>query len=372
MLKANVILAIVVLGAVGSLVAITAGGEAATAPAAGPHWVAIGAESYPADLGEGFKAESLGISSLVADRVSGDVYLLGWGHGVLRSSDGGKTFLRVDGGKVTGPKCGSHTGYSMQISPLGKKIAVFNMYNAKGPSGYSLDGGATWEEFAHATRDRDFELGAFDWDSKAVLAVPHESNNGLYFSTDAGKTWTQLEKSGGNRPCSKAEIVGLGVLGPKTLLVGYTDRIERSDDAGKSWTKVSDFGAAGQAVRFKEKIWWLTRPGNENKKQGVLTSTDEGKTWAIQGSALPEDSGDVWFGPMFGKDENHIVVAGKKGFFETTDGCKTWKLVTPLPARYDLTWLWRGAAWDPIHDTFYVYNRQKALMKYERAAPSPE
>lgn len=348
------------------LCAVSAGGGMAST-ADDPQWVAIGSASYTGDLGAKFNADRLTLCTIFADRVSGDAYLLGWGEGLLKSSDGGTNFVRVDDGQISGSGCGPHSGYSAQISPLGAKIAVFNMFNAPGPSGYSLDGGVTWEEFAHAMHDRDFELGAFDWESKAVLAVPHESNNGLYFSANAGAGWTQLAKSGGNGDCSKPEILGLGVLGPKTLLAGYVNRIERSADAGRTWAKVSDFGSVGQAVRFKDKVWWLTRPGNG--KQCVLTSIDEGVTWAAQGSPLADSAGAVWFGPMFGTDESHIVVAGTKGFFETTDGCKTWKLAAPLPDGFGMKFLHCGAAYDPIHRMFYAYNFDKALMRYQRTAP---
>lgn len=333
----------------------------------GPQWVAVAADSYKGDLGAGFKGDKLGMCAVFADRVSGDAYLLGWGEGLLKSSDGGGLFTRVDDGQISGPGCGPSTGYAAQISPLGRKIAVFNMFNSAGPSGYSLDGGDTWEEFARAMHDRDFELGTMDWESKAVLAVPHESNNGLYFSANAGRKWTQLAKSGGNGDCSRPEILGLGVLGAQTLVVGYVDHIERSADAGRTWAKVSNFGSVGHAVRFAGRVWWLTRPGNGT--QCVLTSVDEGLTWAAQGSPFPEDAGDLWFGPLFGSDENHIVVVGTKGFFETTDACKTWNRVASLPGGFAMKWMDCGAAFDPVHRVFYAYNRNKALMKYARPAP---
>jgi photosystem II stability/assembly factor-like uncharacterized protein len=367
MAKAHGSLAAILASAVCGLLVASAGIDLACA-ADDTGWVAVGADSYHGDLGAKFDAGKLGMCTVFADRVSGDAYLLGWEHGLLKSTDGGHTFARVDDGQVSGSNCGPSTAYSAQISPLGQKIAVFNMFYAhKGPSGYSLDGGVTWEEFAHAPHDRDFELGAFDWESKAALAVPHESNNGLYFSANGGKAWTQLAKSGGNRPCKEAQIVGLGVLGPKTLLVGYVNRIERSEDAGETWVKVSDFGSVGQAVRFADRIWWLTRPGNG--KQGILTSVDEGRAWGLQGSPLPDDAGEVWVGPFFGKDENSIVVAGTQGFFATSDGCRTWTKIAPLPGRFDMKWMGCGATYDPIHGILYACNRGNALMKYQLARP---
>ena len=361
MLKTYSHLAAVGLTVLSSLVALSTATEGAS-PAENAGWVAV--------------TEKLGGTTVFADRTTGDAYLLRWNRGLLRSGDGGKTFERVDGEKICRPNSGPHTGYSAQISANGKKIAVFNFWTGTmAPSGYSLDGGETWQQFGNATRDRDWEFGAMDWDSGTAMAVPHETNNGLYVSTDAGKTWTELDKSGGNADSLRPTILGLGVLGPKALLVGYADRIERSADGGKSWTKVSDFSATGQAVKFKNKAWWLTRPSAQNvypgyatpARQSVIVSDDQGKTWSAHGTPLPANAQGAWFGPLFGKDENHIVVAAGRGFYETTDGCKTWKLAARLPDGYDLKWIWRAATWDPIRDIFYVFNVNKPLMKYHRA-----
>ena len=313
-------------------------------------------------------------SSIVTDRTNGDTYLFQWGSGVSKSTDGGLTFTRVDDGKIGSAGCGPHTGYSAQISPDGNKLAVFNMWNEKGPSGYSMDSGASWQQFGHASRDRDWEFGAMDWDTGTVLAVAHESNNGLYLSNDMGSTWVELDKSGGNQDCHRPVILGVGALGKEALLVGHQDRIERSEDGGNTWSKVSDFSATGKAIQFDGKVWWLTRPLPTHEyfgyyspeQQSVIVSEDEGRTWSAVGTALPERTNGVWFGPLFGEDSNHIVVVGGRGFYETTDGCESWELVAELPSGYDLTWIWRGASWDPIRNIFYIYNLGKELMKYQR------
>jgi len=322
--------------------------------------------------------EKVGGSAIFVNRTTGDFNLLQGGTGLRRSFDHTlDVFTRMDGGRICGPSCGPHTGYSLQFSTDGQKIAVFNFWHSgkSGPSGYSVDGGKTWEQFGHAKpgQNRDWEFGAMDWDSKTVLAVPHETNNGLHVSTDSGKTWTELDKIGGDKDILRPEILGVGVLG-KALLVGYVDRIERSEDTGKSWTKVSDLSATGHVVKFEGRAWWLTRQSPQNRYQGyarprrqsVIVSDDDGKTWSTHGTPLPANAQGAWYGPLFGKDQNHIVVVAGRGFYETTDACKTWKLVVRLPDGFDLKWIWRDAAWDPIHHIFYVFNVGKPLMRYQR------
>ncbi|MBI3829491.1 MAG: beta-propeller fold lactonase family protein [Planctomycetes bacterium] len=320
--------------------------SAACACAEDGQWVGVWLDGYKDGVNAGFDPEKL--SAVVGvDRTSGDVFLCGWFIGVWKSSDGGKSFARVDKGKITGPGCGPIQPNSIQISPEGKKIAIFNMWNSQGPSGYSLDGGGTWESFANVGRDWDF--GAMDFESKTALGARHEFD-GLHLTVDGGKTWTQLKKS-------RADpwLTGLGALGPDTLLAATEYLIERSEDGGKTWTKISDLGGTGPVVRFKDKLWWL---GGAHKKT-VLESADQGKTWAVAGAPLPAN---CVAGPLFGKDENHVVVATNEGFYESTDGCKTWKLAVPLPEDCPL----RGAAFDPVHDTFYATSTNRPLMKFVR------
>jgi hypothetical protein len=340
----------------------------AGAAASQPAWVALGKDVFAEAKFDPRNSYMMP----AADRTTGDVFLFGWGvgMGVWKSSDGGKSFTHVDGGKINGNLawCGPLCGYSVHISPEGKKIAVFTMYVGPatpppGLAGYSLDGGATWTSFTSI--DRNFNFGAMDWDSQSVVGVQHEGSRGLFFTVDAGKTWTRVRDEG--------DCTGVGVVGQNTLLLGIQDRIERSEDGGKTWKKVSDLGPAlGPMLKFKNSLWWLSE-----SNKSVIVSGDQGKTWAVQGEALPTIP---VVGPFFGKDESHIVVATQAGFYETTDGCKNWKLAVALPEGYTLkrreglngngSAQQGTAAFDPVHDAFYYIFPGKALMKYCRSAPA--
>jgi len=328
---------------------------AADAPAArdakdAANWITLWQDAFK-DKPDPFDPEKV-VALAFVDRTTGDAFLSMWDYGVWKSTDAGETFARVDGGKISGKGCGP-ISHSVQMSPEGKKIAVFNMNNGPGPSGYSLDGGRTWESFASVGRNWDF--GAMHWGSGTTLAARHE-DDGLHLSLDAGKTWTRLARSRGN-----PFVTGLGVVGPKALLIATGNTIERSTDDGNTWVKVSDLGGLGPALCLSGKIWWLSGEA----KRSVIFSADQGTTWSVQGGRLPAPAVS---GPQFGKDENHIVVVAKEGFYETTDGCKTWKLVVPVPDDFTL----QSAAFDPVHDVFYLVclnlaNRARSVMEYERS-----
>jgi len=281
-------------------------------------------------------------TGVVVDRTTGDTFVLIPGQGIWRTADKGATFKRVDGGKIGG-RC--ETGWTIHMDPGGKRMVCFML---DGPSGYTLDGGKTWSGLAGMGRGWDY--GAVDWtasEPKVIFALRHETGGELYSSKDLGKTWKKV----GTDP----KIQGLGVVDAETLLLHREKGIERSTDGGATWTKVSDLNPRSRvAVLFQGAVYWVG-------PAGLIASKDKGRTWEVQGSAV-----DAVMGPFFGKDERHAIVVGKKGFFETTDGGKTWKDAAALPdpeCRVD----WYGNyAWDPVGNVFYFANMGRPAWKYER------
>ncbi|HZK82120.1 MAG TPA: hypothetical protein VFC46_13655, partial [Humisphaera sp.] len=72
------------------------------------------------------------------------------------------------------------------------------------------------------------------------------------------------------------------------------------------------------------------------------------------------------FGPVFGKDDKQIVVVGKEGFSESTDGGATWKVVAPLPAGFTVNRVGPNYAWDTVHDVFYASSMGKPAYAFQR------
>jgi hypothetical protein len=258
--------------------------------------------------------------ALAVDGATGNLFISRWFTGVWVSSDKARTFARVDGGKISGG--GPFSCYAMLASPDGGKLAVFNMNNKPGPSGYSLDGGKTWESFESVGRNWDY--GAVDWDSKTILAFRHE-DNGVHRSTDMGKTWSQLE-------LKRGDLTGAGVFGPEELVISGWTGIQRSDDGGKTWAKVAPLPCTGTLQVHKGVGYWLCNRWTKDKKwSAVMVATkDKGKTW--QELSKPLEDTMFCSGPFFGKDEKHLVVATLKEIVESVDGGATWKKVADYPA----------------------------------------
>ena len=301
-----------------------------------------------------------GTGGVTVDRSNGDVYVVVTGkeifkergQGVWKSTDQGATFARVDGNVIAG-RC--ETGYGLCHDPNGKRLYCFML---DGQSGFTLDAGKTWEPLGKVNRGWDF--AAVDWSvekPQTIFGFEHENGGKIHLSSDGGKTWTKL----GEFPKdARGQTFGVGVVDAKTLVrwSSTAGGIERSLDTGATWTKVSDEMPQGHVmVVFKGVCYWVGQ-------KGLLVSKDKGATWASQGQPVSA----AW-GPYFGKDEKHIVVAGKGGVQETTDGGQTWSLVAPLPDPFKNPpgpgWF-LNFAFDPVNNLFYASWMGKPTYRYKR------
>ena len=191
-------------------------------------------------------------AGVAVDPASGDVYMIVTGQGVWKSTDTGKSFARVDGGKVGG-RC--ETSFALNVDSGGKRLACFML---DGKCAWSGDSGQTWNAFTDVGRNWDY--AAVDWSAdavKTIFAALHESGGQVMFSSDGGKTWNKLFKD-----AEFDKSGGLGIFDERTLV--YTQKgkgIQRSTDAGQTWTKIADREPIGRLVTHSQRQSLLAREG---------------------------------------------------------------------------------------------------------------
>jgi hypothetical protein len=299
--------------------------------------------------------------ALALDRLSGNLFAAAWrSRGILASSDLGKTFTRADGNCAAG---NPFSAYSLFAAADGGKIAAFSS-QAGTLSGHSLDGGKTWTSWAKVGA-MGLDYGAIDWDSGAILAMPHEEYK-AYYSPDLGKTWSKLQldyPGGTNKPHQVGKHQhyqpGVGAFGAAELVFS-DDCIKRSEDAGKTWAKVADYCCQGPVQVFKGTGYWLAKKEEEGKWSGVLLATkDKGKSWTPVGSPIDNGASTYLTVPRFGKDEKHILAAAAAGIVESTDGGATWKVAVRYPEAVKLSSPFVDTGdcfeYDPARDAFYMF-----------------
>lgn len=307
-------------------------------------WVDISAKVIQSLASEGKKIGYPGkTAGIVVDRITGNVFMVIPDQGIWRSSDHGNSFTRIDDGKIGG-RC--ETGFALNFDPLGKRLACFML---DGPSGYTLDGGKTWQLMK--ANQRGWDAGSVHWSAEKtanIFALRHECGGEVYTSNEMGKSWKLKGKA----------FASVGIFDARTFVATREKErgIFRTTDGGESWTKVSELQPAGDIRILNGAAFWTSG-------KGLLESRDRGTTWSIQGEEV-----ECSFGPYFGKDEMHIVVVGKKGFFQTANGGRQWKQVAPLPPEYSVTipgWF-LNFGWDPRADIFYASRMGKPAYKYQR------
>jgi photosystem II stability/assembly factor-like uncharacterized protein len=206
--------------------------------------------------------------------------------------------------------------------------------------------------------------------TKAITGVPHEPNvfymaavnGGVWKTTDFGRTWTPIFD---DQPTGSIGAIAVAPSDPNIVYVGsgeglarpdlsVGDGIYKSTDAGKTWTHLGL--RDGQQIpmivvdpRDANKLFVavLGHPYGPNAERGIYRSTDGGRTFAkilskdenTGGSDLELDpkNPDTVYACLWeqrqGPWENGAWAGTNGGIFKSTDGGTTWKpLSKGLPA----------------------------------------
>jgi len=330
-----------------------------------PTWTSIIANVLASETKAGLGTDTVA-PPIAVDRTTGRVYIYGQGNGgfLMTSTDAGETFVK--------PPQPPNRGWGfiyfspISVSPDGGRLAIF-----ASSGGLSLDAGNTWTVFSEGPK-WGLEQASVNWreDGRTVLAREHscDGKEKIFLSTDTGKTWNDL----GNTHSATA----LGLLPSGTIVTQRTPEfgkpalpVNRSDDQGKTWTThpvptgPAAAGAEGgvqfsyAVVTFKNASYWLANAG-------LYTTKDDGRTWTVVGSPFPDSmAGREHFpvqGPMFGKDENHILVMLSDQFIESVDGGAHWHALMPTPVKVPSSYACAFAGYDPIRDNLYFSMRHTA------------
>lgn len=206
--------------------------------------------------------------------------------------------------------------------------------------------------------------------------------NGIYKSTDAGRTW----KNVGLRDTRQIGRIAVDSGNPDIVLVaalGHAyapneDRgVFRSPDGGTTWRKVlykgPDVGAvdlawADDGRTVYATLWNARRPAriqyapNEGPGSGLYQSKDAGENWArIQGGGLPEGdwrrAGVAVARGTRGQRVYTLIDAKAGGLFRSDDGGKTWMRTSTDPRITTRGWYFGRITVDPKNpDVVYVPN----------------
>ena len=253
----------------------------------------------------------------------------------------------------------------------------------------TTDGGITWD--AISDKQTISSIGAIavaDSDPNILYAGSGEAcirgnisyGDGVYKSTDAGKTWANVGLKDSQHigkvivHPANPDIVFVAALGH--AYGANTERgIFRTRDGGKNWEKVlyvNDrtggidivFDPHNPHVLFAA-MWegyrtpWMLNSGGENS--GLYRSGDDGATWKrIEGNGMPEGPlGRIGVG-VSGGDSNVVyalIEAKKGGLYRSDDGGTKWTLINPDHRFRQRAWYFTHVWADPKNaNTVYIAN----------------
>jgi photosystem II stability/assembly factor-like uncharacterized protein len=206
--------------------------------------------------------------------------------------------------------------------------------------------------------------------------------NGMYKSTDAGKTWTPIGLEDSRqigrilvdpRDSNKVFVAALGhPYGPN-----QERGVFRSKDGGKSWQKIlfhdEDTGAIdlafepGNPKTIYAALWqtrrppWSIYPPSNGPGSGLYRSGDGGDHWErVSGQGLPSEGLGrigIAFAPSNPRRIYLIVDAKEGGLFRSDNGGQSWQRVSNDKRIWQRGWYFGEVSVDPKDpDTVYVPN----------------
>lgn len=288
---------------------------------------------------------------------------LGYGNGVYKSSDGGKSW------KNMGLKESRQIG-KIVVDPRNSNIVfVAAEGSVWGPGGErglykTIDGGKTWKKVLDISEHTGVNNLIFDPRNPDVMYATSEQRrrhvftkisggpeSAVYKSEDGGETWDKIMSG-----LPSVDIGGMGIdISPANpdiiyLIVEAADNqsgFYRSTNRGASWDKMSNYASSGQY--FNEIVCDPKDPDKVYSLEVVSkVTTDGGKNWVNIGvDARHVDDHALWINPG---DTKHLLIGGDGGIYESFDGGAKWDFKQNLP----VTQFYRVFA-DNTYPFYYIY-----------------
>jgi photosystem II stability/assembly factor-like uncharacterized protein len=262
------------------------------------------------------------------------------GDGVYKSTDAGKTWTHLglrDGQQIPQIAVDPHDANRLYVAVLGHPYGP----NEERGIFRSTDGGQTFQKVLY----KDENTGGSDvqidpahpdtvyaclwearegaWENGAFAGI----SGGIFKSTDGGTTWNQLK---GGLPEVVQANLAIAPSNPNRIYATAASLrgvgIYRSEDAGGTWTKITDDPRPAGRIGGGDLAVPKVDPKNPDVVYITSTvswkSTDGGKTWnALRGAPGGDDYQNIWINP---NNPDIILLGSDQGAVVTVNGGQSW------------------------------------------------
>ncbi|MGA2621567.1 MAG: hypothetical protein ABSF26_28530 [Thermoguttaceae bacterium] len=266
-------------------------------------------------------------------------------RGLWATGDGGATWRKLGGNEMT------FRPGRIVFDP--GNTSVFWVSGCYGNAPFqTVDGGKTFRRLGKLAHADGVAVDFSDPARKTLLLGLHEQSQSLQLSRDGGATWTKI---GDTLPADSNHSTDPIILGVKTFLIntaGWKPKatlgIYRTEDRGRTWTRVSAYGPQGPALVASDgAIYWQRVWGG-----GLLKSPDQGRTWKQISRAVKDNPIELPNKRLAGLADAQILVSA--------DGGASWtKLGPPAPFKPN------GITYSDQGQCFYAW-RLSDNMKMEK------
>jgi photosystem II stability/assembly factor-like uncharacterized protein len=273
---------------------------------------------------------------------------VGWGDGVYKSADGGKTWARMGLensehiGKILIDPRDSNVVYVAAEGPLWSEGGDRGLYK-------SIDGGARWQHILaidENTGITDVEFNPANPD--VIYAAAYERrrhvwgllaggpNGGIFKSSDRGANWKKLTLG---LPSGDVGKIGLAVTAADPALVYATIEADdenkgfyRSADQGESWVKMNSYLSGGTGPHYYQELTASPQTADLVYQMDVFmqVTRDGGKNFEVLGTGREKHSDNhaFWVDP---RNDLHLLAGSDAGLYESFDQGVTWRHFPNLP-----------------------------------------
>ena len=290
--------------------------------------------------------------------------------------------------RLIGPARGGRT---LAVAGVRGQPEVFYFGSVDGGIWKTDDAGRTWNPIFDSQPIASIgAIAVAPSDSSVIYAGSGEADmrssisygNGMYKSTDSGKTWARIGLEDSRqigrilvdpRDPNKVFVAALGhAYGPN-----QERGVFRSKDGGKSWQKIlfhdENTGAIdlafepGNSKTILAALWqtrrppWSIYPPSNGPGSGLYRSNDGGDHWEhLTGQGLPSEGLGrigIGFAPSNPRRIYLIVDAKEGGLFRSDNGGQNWQRVSSDLRLWQRGWYFGEVSVDPKDpDTVYVPN----------------